>query len=155
MKEIIKITFPDGNIKEFEKAITGLEVARSISNNFAKKSAAIEINGELKDLHLSIEKDASVRIITIEQEQGLEILRHTTTHVMAYAIQKEFANPHLAIGPVIENGFYYDFGNVEIAESDFDKIEKTMNEIIRSNLPNIRKEVSKKRGFGNPKRATV
>lgn len=140
---MIKITFPDGNVKEFQSPVTGLEICQSISNNFAKKSAAIFVNEELKDIHSKIEEDANVKIVTIEEELGLEILRHTTTHVMAYAIQKNFSKPHLAIGPVIENGYYYDFGNIEIGESDFEKIEKSMQEIIRSNLPNIRKEVSR------------
>ena len=144
MSHSIKVTFPDGVCKEFQKSTTGLEIARSISNNLAKKSAAILVNEKLADINLPIEQDADIKIITIEDQQGLEILRHTTTHVMAFAVQKHFPNCHLAIGPVIENGFYYDFGNTTIAESDFEKIEKSMQEIIRSNLPNIRKEVSKK-----------
>jgi threonyl-tRNA synthetase len=128
----ITITFPDGNQRAFEHGITGWQIAESISKSLAKASMAIELDGELYDLMRPIENDALVRIIKREDEEALELIRHDCAHVMAEAVQELFPGTQVTIGPVIENGFFYDFGrNQPFSEEDLPKIEKKMKEIIQ------------------------
>ena len=137
----ITLTFPDGATREFEAGVTGEDVAKSISKSLAKKALAIEIDGELKDLSDPIEKDARVRIITRDDPEGLELIRHDAAHVMAQAVQELYPGTQVTIGPTIENGFYYDFHrNEPFTPEDLPKIEKKMREIVARNLP-FRKEV--------------
>ncbi len=141
MADKITITFPDGSQKEFEAGITGEELAKSISKSLAKKAMAIEIDGELHDLSDPIERDAKVRIITRDDAEALELIRHDAAHVMAQAVQELYPGTQVTIGPVIENGFYYDFfRNEPFTTEDLPKIEKKMKEIVARNLP-FRKEV--------------
>ena len=125
------ITLPDGNNINFPNKITGLEVAEKISKSLAKQAMVISIDGELKDLDYSIENDCSVKIFTSKNPEGLEVIRHDTAHILAMAVQELFPGTQVTIGPVIENGFYYDFARKEpFTEDDLTKIENKMKEIV-------------------------
>ncbi|MBR5599206.1 MAG: threonine--tRNA ligase [Alphaproteobacteria bacterium] len=128
---MIKITLPDGSIKEFESPISGLELAESISNNLKKQALAVELNGELKDLTTPITCNSTVKIVTAKDKAGLEILRHSCSHVMSEAVKELWPDVQVTIGPFIEDGFYYDFARKEpFTTEDFVKIEEKMKEII-------------------------
>ena len=125
------ITLPDGNNLNFSKKVTGLEVAEKISKSLAKQAMVISVDGELKDLDFLIEKNCSVKIFTSKNKEGLETIRHDTAHVLAMAVQELFPRTQVTIGPVIENGFYYDFARKEpFTEEDLKKIENKMREIV-------------------------
>ena len=125
------ITLPDGNSLEFQKKITGLDVAEKISKSLAKQAIVISVDGELKDLDFLIEKNCSIKIFTSKNDEGLETIRHDTAHVLAMAVQELFPGTQVTIGPVIENGFYYDFARKEpFTEEDLKKIEEKMREIV-------------------------
>ena len=144
MSEIINITFPDGAVKEFPVGTTTEDIAGSISPGLRKKALAGKINGSLYDLKRPIEEDASFEIITPDSEEALEILRHSSAHLMAQAIKRIFGNVKLGVGPVIENGFYYDIDiEKSLTPEDLPIIEKEMKKIINENLEIIRKEVSR------------
>ena len=144
MSEKIIITFPDGNKKEVDKGINGLELASQISKSLAKESVAIKINNEIKDISLPINSDASVAILKRDSEEALELIRHDCAHVMAEAVQELFPGTQVTIGPAIENGFYYDFARDEpFTVADLPKIEKKMHEIIQRNKNFIREVWSK------------
>jgi threonyl-tRNA synthetase len=102
------ITLPDGNKLNFPKKVTGIEVADKISKSLAKQAMIISIDGELKDLDYIIDKDCSIKIFTSKNDEGLETIRHDTAHILAMAVQELFPGTQVTIGPVIENGFYYD-----------------------------------------------
>ena len=131
---IITITFPDGNIKEYDKGITGYQIAESIAKSLAKMAIAISVDGVQKDLSDIIDSDSAISIITMDNEEGLEIMRHTlTAQVLAKAVKNLYPLAKLAIGPTIDNGFYYDiFFEKPISSEDLPKIEKEMNNIIRN-----------------------
>ncbi|MDC3082796.1 threonine--tRNA ligase [Pelagibacteraceae bacterium] len=144
MSEKITITFPDGNNKEVDKGINGLELASQISKSLAKESVAIKINNEIKDISLPINSDASVAILKRDSEEALELIRHDCAHVMAEAVQELFPGTQVTIGPAIENGFYYDFARDEpFTVADLPKIEKKMHDIIQRNKNFIREVWSK------------
>ena len=125
------ITLPDGNNLDFPKKVTGKEVAEKISKSLAKDAMVISVNGELKDLDFLIEKDCSVKIFTSKNKEGLETIRHDTAHILAMAVQELFPGTQVTIGPVIENGFYYDFARKEpFTEEDLKKIENKMRQIV-------------------------
>ena len=125
------ITLPDGNSLSFPKKVTGLEIAEKISKSLAKQALIISVDGEQKDLDYIIEKDCSVKIHTSKDKEGLETIRHDTAHIAAMAVQELFPGTQVTIGPVIENGFYYDFARKEpFTEEDLEKIEKKMKEIV-------------------------
>ena len=125
------ITLPDGNSLSFLGNVTGLEIAEKISKSLAKQAMIISVDGELKDLDYSIDKDCSVKIHTSKDEEGLETIRHDTAHIAAMAVQELFPGTQVTIGPVIENGFYYDFARKEpFTEDDLVKIESKMKEIV-------------------------
>ena len=125
------ITLPDGKNIDFKKKVTGLEVAEKISKSLAKQAVVISVDGELKDLDFLIENNSSVKIFTSKNEEGLETIRHDTAHVLAMAVQELFPGTQVTIGPVIENGFYYDFARKKpFTEDDLKKIEDKMKEII-------------------------
>ena len=140
---MIQITLPDGSIKSFDNTITGYDVAMSISEGLARNCVAMELDSSLVDLKTVIEQDAAVRLITAKDPEALEIMRHTTAHVMAQAISRIYKNAHLTIGPVVEDGFYYDIDMEPVSEDDFKKIEAEMKKIIKAKLPVKRREVSK------------
>ncbi|WP_440911023.1 threonine--tRNA ligase [Candidatus Pelagibacter sp.] len=125
------ITLPDGNNIDFPNKVTGLEVAEKISKSLAKQAMIISVDGELKDLEHLIEKDCSVKIFTSKNPEGLETIRHDTAHILAMAVQELFPGTQVTIGPVIENGFYYDFARKDpFTEDDLTKIENKMKEIV-------------------------
>jgi len=128
------ITLPDGNSLNFSNDVTGLGVAEKISKSLAKQAMVISVNGELKDLDYIIKKDCSVKIFTSKNPEGLETIRHDTAHILAMAVQELFPSTQVTIGPVIEDGFYYDFARKEpFTEDDLLKIENKMKEIVDRN----------------------
>ena len=125
------ITLPDGNNLNFPDEVTGLEVAEKISKSLAKQAMVISVNGELKDLDYLIKKDCSIKIFTSKNPESLETIRHDTAHILAMAVQELFPGTQVTIGPIIENGFYYDFARKEpFTEDDLIKIENKMKEIV-------------------------
>ncbi|WP_409251589.1 threonine--tRNA ligase [Bacillus sp. SCS-153A] len=144
MSEALKITFPDGNVKEFPQGTTTEEIASSISPGLKKKALAGKINGNLVDLRTPIKEDGAIEIVTPDHEDALEVLRHSTAHLMAQAIKRLYPDAKLGIGPVIEGGFYYDIDSEHsITSEDLPKIEKEMKKISESNIEVIRKDVSR------------
>ncbi|MEA3416421.1 MAG: threonine--tRNA ligase [Thermodesulfobacteriota bacterium] len=140
---MINIAFPDGNIKGFENIPSGLDVAMSISEDFARNCVAMDLDSVVVDLNTKITRDSSVRFITTREPEALDILRHSAAHVMAQAILHIFPGAKLTIGPVVENGFYYDIDMEPVSEEDFPKIEAEMKKIIKAKIPFKRKKVSK------------
>ncbi|MGM9926662.1 MAG: threonine--tRNA ligase [Bacillus sp. (in: firmicutes)] len=146
MSEMIKITFPDGNAKEFAKGTTTEEIAASISPGLRKKALAGKVNGQLFDLKRPILEDGALEIVTPDSADALEILRHSTAHLMAQAIKRIYGrdNVKLGVGPVIEGGFYYDVDvDQPISPEDLVAIEKEMKKIVNENIEVVRKEVSR------------
>ncbi|MFC6346721.1 threonine--tRNA ligase [Vagococcus carniphilus] len=142
---VIKITFPDGAVKEFEAKTTTFEIAESISKSLSKKALAGKFNGEVIDLNREIEEDGSLEIITPGHDDALQILRHSTAHLMANALRRLYPDIHFGVGPAIDNGFYYDTDNGEaaVSEEDLPRIEEEMMKIVKENNPIVRKEVSR------------
>jgi threonyl-tRNA synthetase len=140
---MVNITLPDGNIKNFENPLTGLDLAESISADFARNCVAMELDGKLVDLATLITADAKVRLITQKDPEALHVLRHSAAHVMAQAILRLYKDAKLTIGPAIEDGFYYDIDMGPVSEEDFAKIEAEIKKIIKAKLPIYRKEISK------------
>ena len=119
------IKLPDGNNLNFKSKITGLQIAEKISKSLSKQALVISVDGNLKDLNYEIDKDCSVKIYTAKDKEGLETIRHDTAHILAMAVQELFPGTQVTIGPVIDNGFYYDFARKEpFTEEDLRKIEK-------------------------------
>ena len=130
------ITLPDGTVKTFDAPLSVIEVAASIGSGLKKATLAGELNGELVDASYVINDDASLAIITGKDEQALEVIRHSTAHLLAQATQQLYPDAQVTIGPVIDKGFYYDFAYKDgFSEQDLDKIEKKMNAIVKQNLP--------------------
>ncbi|HDX8096096.1 TPA: threonine--tRNA ligase [Staphylococcus aureus] len=141
--EQINIQFPDGNKKAFDKGTTE-DIAQSISPGLRKKAVAGKFNGQLVDLTKPLETDGSIEIVTPGSEEALEVLRHSTAHLMAHAIKRLYGNVKFGVGPVIEGGFYYDFDiDQNISSDDFEQIEKTMKQIVNENMKIERKVVSR------------
>ncbi|MDE2447228.1 MAG: threonine--tRNA ligase, partial [Alphaproteobacteria bacterium] len=133
---MITLTFPDGAKREISRGSTAAQVAASISKSLEKKAVAAVVNGELVDLADPIQGDATLQIVTREDDRALELIRHDAAHVLAEAVQELFPGTQVTIGPVIENGFYYDFfRNEPFTPADFPAIEKKMREIIASDKP--------------------
>ena len=128
---MLNITLPDGKKFDFSNSITGLEIAEKISKSLLKQALVMSVDGSLKDLDFKITKDSSVKIFTSKDKEGLETIRHDTAHILAMAVQELFPGTQVTIGPVIEDGFYYDFARKEpFTSDDLDKIEKKMKEIV-------------------------
>jgi threonyl-tRNA synthetase len=142
--EKIKIKFPDGSVKEFDKGITPLEIAKSISNRLADEALVAKINGKLKDLNSPINEDAELQIFTFDSPEGRETYWHSSSHLMAHAIQSIFPEAKFGVGPAIDSGFYYDIDiNKNLTEEDLVTIENKMLEIASQKNPFLRKELSK------------
>ena len=140
----INIQFPDGNKKAFDKGITTEEIAQSISPGLRKKAVAGKFNQQLIDLTRPLEEDGEIEIVTPGSEEALEVLRHSTAHLMANALKRLYGNVQFGVGPVIEGGFYYDFDmENKISSDDFEKIEKMMKQIVNENHKIERKVVSR------------
>jgi threonyl-tRNA synthetase len=136
---MIHVTLPDGSRREFEVGATPLDVALSISGSLAKKALAARVDGELRDLTRPLEGDAAVEIVTANDADGLELIRHDAAHVLAQAVQDLFPDTQVTIGPVIDDGFYYDFAREEpFSSEDFDRIEQRMCEIVDADYPIVR-----------------
>ena len=128
------IKLPDGKNLVFNKKVTGLEISEKISKSLSKQAIVMSVNGKLTDLNETIESDSSVKIFTNKDKEGLETIRHDTAHILAMAVQELFPGTQVTIGPVIENGFYYDFARKEpFTQEDLNKIENKMKEIIDRN----------------------
>ncbi|MCC3356473.1 threonine--tRNA ligase [Bacillus sp. REN16] len=144
MSDVVKITFPDGAVKEFPKGTTTEEIAGSISPGLKKKSIAGKFNGQEIDLRTEIHEDGEIAIITQDTDAALEIMRHSTAHLMAQAIKRLYKDVKLGVGPVIENGFYYDIDmEKSLTPEDLPEIEKEMKKIVNENLDIHRVEVSR------------
>ena len=140
---MIKITLPDKSIKEFDSDIDGLGIAKSISNSLAKSAVCIDVNGELKDLSHIIKQDSTCKIYTKQDQYALDTLRHSTAHVLAQAVLNIFPGTEFAVGPSIEDGFYYDFlFKDNIKENDLTSIENEMRRINKANQLFVREEIS-------------
>lgn len=138
----IKITLPDGSIKEFDSGVTGYDVASSIGPGLAKAALAVEVNEELVDLNQAINEDADIKIITSKQEEGIDILRHSAAHIMAQAVMRLFPGTKYAIGPSIKDGFYYDFDSPHrFVPEDLEKIEAEMKKIVKEDIAVSREEL--------------
>jgi threonyl-tRNA synthetase len=139
-----KVTLPDGTLKSFDKALTVADVASSIGSGLAKAALAGEINGKLVDTSFLIENNVDLSIITNKDEKALGVIRHSTAHLLAQATQQLYPKAQVTIGPVIDNGFYYDFAYKEgFSEQDLAKIEKKMKAIVKQNLPIQRLEMKR------------
>jgi len=133
------IKLPDGKNLSFSKKITGLEIAEKISKSLSKQALVMSVDDQLKDLSHLIENDCSIKIFTSKDSEGLETIRHDTAHILAMAVQELFPGTQVTIGPVIENGFYYDFARKEsFTQEDLNKIENKMKEIVDRNEPTFR-----------------
>jgi threonyl-tRNA synthetase len=143
---MINITLPDGTIKEVEKGTSAMDVAKGISEGLARNVLACEVNGEVWDANRALDTDCSLTLLTWQNTKGKETMWHSSAHLMAEALEAIYPKIKLAIGPAIENGFYYDvdLGEETISSSDFPKIEKMMLELARQKNEFIRKEISKK-----------
>src|SRR6476646_7137318 len=132
----VNVTFPDGATREFPKGITGLDIAKGISPSLAKRTVAMALDGALADLNDPIENDAKIEFVARDDARALELIRHDCAHVLAEAVQSLWPGTQVTIGPVIENGFYYDFfRNEPFTPEDFPAIEKRMREIIARDKP--------------------
>jgi threonyl-tRNA synthetase len=135
----IQITFPDGNVKSFEQAPTGLEIATGISPGLAKKAVVVKVNGDLWDLSRPIDRDAKFEIVTRDKPEALEVIRHDAAHVLAQAVQELFPGTQITFGPATDVGFYYDFARAEpFTEADLETIEQRMRNIVKRDLPIVR-----------------
>ena len=147
------ITLPDGNTIEFPNKVTGLEVAEKISKSLSKQATIISVNEELKDLSFVIDEDCSIKIFTSKDKEGLETIRHDTAHITAMAVQELFPGTQVTIGPIIENGFYYDFSRKEpFTEDDLNKIENKMKEIVDRDVPTTREVWSREKAISHFKK---
>lgn len=144
MDQLLTFTFPDGAVKTFPQGTSTEDIAASISPGLKKKALAGKVNGVLYDLKTALPESGSLEIVMPDTEDGLEVMRHSTAHLMAQAVRRLFPNAKLGVGPVIEDGFYYDIDSEEsITAEDLPKIEKEMKKIISENLEIVREEVSR------------
>lgn len=127
----MKITLKDGSAKEYSEAMSAYDITRDISEGLARAACAVEINGEVKDLRTIIDGDCELNVLTAKDAEGIRTVRHTTSHVLAEAVKRLFPNAKLAIGPSIDEGFYYDFEAEPFSREDLDKLEKEMKKIIK------------------------
>ena len=142
------IELPDGKKLKFKEKVSGVKVAESISKSLAKEALLMSVDGDLRDLNFQVEKDSTVKIFTLKDKEGLETIRHDTAHILAMAVQELFPGTQVTIGPVIDNGFYYDFSRKEpFTENDLKKIEKKMMEIVDRNEPTHREVWNRKKAI--------
>jgi len=140
----IKIKLPDGSTREFEKGITAFKIAESISPRLAQDTLAVEVDGVVRDLSYKIENDSSVKFLTFDDEKGKEVYWHSTSHLMAHAIQEIYPEAKFGVGPAIEAGFYYDIDiNSQLSEEDLKVVEKKMAQLTQEDSPFVREDLSK------------
>src|SRR5436189_379305 len=143
---MVALTFPDGARREYPKGSTGLDIAKGISPSLAKRTVAMALDGMLTDLSDPIEHDAKIEFLTREDPRALELIRHDAAHVLAEAVQSLWPGTQVTIGPVIDNGFYYDFfRNAPFTSEDFTAIEKKMREIIARDKPFTKEAVPREK----------
>ena len=143
MPGVISVGLPDGSTRELAEGTTGIELAQSIGSRLAKAAVLVSVNGRETDLELPLPDGAQVAIITAESDAGREVLRHSTAHVMAQAVRRLWPGAKYAIGPVIENGFYYDFelpDGAHFSDDDLDRIDAEMRDIMKEDQPFVRHE---------------
>ncbi|ABW68997.1 threonine--tRNA ligase [Desulfosudis oleivorans] len=140
---MITITLPDSSTKTFDGPVTGEQIAKSISEGLWRECVAVEVDGAAMDLSEPIATDAAVRLITTRDPEGLHIMRHSAAHVMAEAVQRVFPDAELTIGPVVEDGFYYDIDMEPVSEEIFSRVEAEIKKIVSAKIPFVRKEVDK------------
>jgi threonyl-tRNA synthetase len=142
---MIRITLPDNSVKEFPKGVTGIEIAKSISEGLARNVLSINVNGDVWDLHRPINEDAKIKLNTWDDKDGKATMWHSSAHLMAEAIETLYPGTKFGIGPDVENGFYYDIdlGDQTISSNDFEKIEQKMLELARQKQEFVRKEIPK------------
>lgn len=141
---MISVSFPDGAQRSFEPGITGFDIAKGISPSLAKRTVAMTVDGVLTDIAAPLERDAKIEFVSREDPRALELIRHDAAHVLAQAVQELFPGTQVTIGPVIENGFYYDFHReTPFTPEDFAAIEKKMRELIARDIPIVREEWSR------------
>ncbi|MGW8317138.1 MAG: TGS domain-containing protein, partial [Bacteroidales bacterium] len=147
---MITITFPDGSKRQYESGVTGLDIARSLSNSLAREVLSVNVNGELWDLTRPIKEDAAIKLNKWEDPDGKHAFWHSSAHLMAEAIESLYPGTKFGIGPAIDNGFYYDVDpgdDVALTDADLPKIEKKMKELAAQKEVFEREEVSKKRAM--------
>ncbi|MBO7466694.1 MAG: threonine--tRNA ligase [Bacteroidaceae bacterium] len=143
---MVKITFPDGSVREYPSGVTGLQIAESLSQRLAQEVLACSVNGEIVELNRPIDVDATIKLHKWEDDEAKHTFWHTSAHLLAEALQEIYPNIQFGIGPAIENGFYYDVDpgeGVQIKESDLDAIEKKMYELVKKGEPVVRNDISK------------
>ncbi|MDW8465602.1 MAG: threonine--tRNA ligase [Chloroherpetonaceae bacterium] len=144
LTEQIALTLPDGSVRHFPKGTTGNDVAKSIGKKLYEDALGIKVNGKLRDLNLPIEEDATIEIVTFDSDEGKELYWHSSSHLMAQAIEELFPGTKFGAGPAIENGFYYDISSPHrFTEEDLRKIEERMMEIAQRDLPIVREEMTR------------
>lgn len=140
----IKIKLPDGSIREFEKGIAAIKIANAVSPSLAQDALAVEIDGVVRDLSFKIENDASVKFLTFDDEKGKEVYWHSTSHLMAHAIQEIYPEAKFGVGPAIESGFYYDIDiSSQLSEEDLKAVEEKMVQLTQADSPFLREDLSK------------
>ena len=127
----MKITLKDGSVKEYAQAMSVIDIAADISEGLARVACAGEVNGEVVDLRTMLDSDCELNILTANDKEGLRVVRHTASHVLAEAVKRVFPEAKLAIGPAIDTGYYYDFEHESFSREDLDKIEAEMKKIIK------------------------
>jgi threonyl-tRNA synthetase len=145
VSEVINIKFPDGAIRQYDKGISSVEIAKKISEGLARKILAAEVNGEVWDITRPINKDASIKFLTWDDEKAKSTFWHSSAHLMAEAVENTFPGVKFWVGPALDNGFYYDMdlGDKKMNEEDLAALEKKMNELAKQNNVYTRKEISK------------
>jgi threonyl-tRNA synthetase len=142
--QLVKIKLPDGSIREFEKGITAIKIAEAISPKLAQDALAVELDGVVRDLSFKIDNDASLKFLTFDDEKGKEVYWHSTSHLMAHAIQEIYPEAKFGVGPAIEAGFYYDIDiNSQLSEEDLKVVEKKMAQLTQADSPFVREDLSK------------
>src|ERR1700686_4217462 len=144
----IKITFPDGNSREYDKGISAYKIAESVSPRLAEDALAAEVDSDIKELFAPVNNDAAVKFLTFSDDKGKEIYWHSTSHLMAHAVVSIYPEAKFGVGPAIESGFYYDIDiNSSISEDDLKKIEDRMLQLAKENNSFQREELSKEKAL--------
>ena len=142
MADKIKITFPDGNNKEYDKGVSPMDIAKSISNGLANDVLVAEVNGKMKDLSAPINEDATIVFHKFDSDKGKEVYWHTTSHLMAQAVEELYPGARFGVGPPVQGGFYYDIDSShKFTDEDLVKIEEKMKEIAARDLQPVREEM--------------
>jgi len=144
---MVVITFPDGSTKKYDSAVTGLQIAQEISEGLAREAVAVKIDDKVVDLNTPVTEDSRVQILTPKDPEGMDVFRHSTAHLMAHAITELYPYAKLTIGPVVEEGFYYDMEHEPFKPEDLKKIEQKMKELVKQKVPLEREMISKEKAL--------